>query len=48
MAFAGLPPPEIGADFNDWQMNLSRNKVSTMREVDSVARTGNVSEMRRP
>lgn len=48
MAFARLLPPEIGADFSDWQMNLSRNKVSTMREVHSVARTGNISEMRRP
>lgn len=40
-------PPETGADINDWQMNLSRNKVSSMREVCSVETTRNVSEMMR-
>lgn len=42
-----LLPPETGSDINDWQMNLSRNKVSSMREVCSVETTRNVSEMMR-
>lgn len=47
LAFSGLLPPEIDADFSDWQMNLSRNKVSIVREVYSGEITGNVSEMLR-
>lgn len=42
-----LLPPEIGADFSDWQMNLSRNKVSPKRDVYSVEIIENVSEMLR-